>query len=480
MFNYMFKMRSVHTKFCQFIFWVSFDSELNSYLYREKKMESKFFAVLCCVLFSTSLGKEVLDSRLEDLELLRLPALLNVSLTSERGLRETNTLFKWRYRHFSIQIEHDLRGIYTWNNEMYVHYEIAEKFLKAFGKSFEKLSVAYNLIPLNKHQEIGAHINEYCSDSLVEFKAKHVTEGAFNNMTNPFTKVKHVAIDGVWKDIDSNAFDLDELFPKMKVLNLTYAGGYILDRVFPNLEELNADIEPSPRLANFLQRNSHIKKLRLKSTSVEVLRAVSKLSKLDSVGFHVPDDLKSYKDDPVIQFEHITDVAIADLNRHIKSGKITFKQLKKLHLTVAEQLDDVWIDFIGQNKDLETLIVTGGNLNNSTFFKLASKVDKLVEADVRCNFGLDIESIVKFLESKTNMKTVTLRFPKGSVPYFNDLADKLSSTENLKDFEVAPVDMRFDSIQITKTLSPNAASHIFASSTLTVSLIVVCVNVFAF
>lgn len=443
-------------------------------------MDSKIFAVLCCVLFSTSLGKEVLDSRLEELELLRLPALLNVSLTSDQGLRETNTLFKWRYKHFSIQIEHDLRGIYTWNDEMYVHHEIAEKFLKAFGKSFEKLSVAYNMIPFNKHQEIGAYINEHCSDSLVEFKAKHVTEGAFNNMTNPFTKVKHLAYEGVWRDIDSNVFDLHELFPNMQVLNLTYPGGYILDRVFPNLEELNANVQPSPRLANFLQRNSHIKKLRLKSTSVDVLRAVSKLSKLDSVDFHVPDDLKSYKEDPVIQFEHITDVAITDHNRHIKSGNITFKQLKKLHLTVAEQLDDVWIDFIGQNKDLETLIVKGGNLNNTTLLILASKVDKLVEADVRCDFGLDIDNIVKFLESKPNMKTVTFRFPKGSVPYFNALADKLSSTENLKDFEVAPVDVRFGNIQITKPLSPNAALHIFASSTLAITLIAVFVNVFAF
>lgn len=442
-------------------------------------MKSKIIAFLCCVLISISLAEDILDSRLEALESLHLPELLKISLTSDRAHREVNTLFKWKYGHFSIQIEHDLREIYTWNDHMFVHYGIAEPFLKSFGQSFKKLSVAYDIIALDKHQQIGAYINRYCADTLVEFNAKHVKEGAFDNMTQPFSKVKQVAFAGDWKNVDSNSHALDELFPEMKVLNLTYSNGYILDRVFPNLKELNADVYPSHALANFLRRNSHIKRLRLKSTSVEVLNAISKFSELDFVDFHVPHDLKSSEKYRVIHFEHIKNVAITDRNRYIESANITFKHLKKLHLTVAGKLDDVWIDFIGQNNGLETLIIAEGNLNNSTFLALASKVNRLVEADVHCELGLDIESIVKFLKSKPSIKTLTLRFPKGSVPYFNTLADRLSLGENYEDCEVAPIDMRFDSIKITKKSPSNGASHIFASSTLLICFVVAFVNLFA-
>lgn len=445
-------------------------------------MELKIIAALLGFIIFTTSGEEFVDERLDDAELSKydVSKLIKVSLASDRGYRVARTIFKWNYGHYTVEIGHDTRQIYTWSDQMYVSHVTAEQFLYSFCNSFEKLFVDYYVIPLDKQKAIGKYVNEYCSDTLVEFRAKQYSQDAFDNMTKPFTKVEHVAFDGVWKHIDSNSLGLNELFPNVRILNLTYSDGYILDRVFPKLVELNGDIDPSPALAKFIQKNSQINKLRLKSTSVEVLRAIDNLHNLKHLAFHVPSDMKAYKDDPVIQFGHVSDVSVTDLNRSIESGKIKFKQLKKLQLTISEQLDDAWIDIIAQNKDLDTLKITGGVLNNSTLLTLASKLSKLVEANVHCDSNIDIESIVTFLKSNPNMKTFTLNLPKSSVQYFNALEDKFSATENLKVFQVAPVDMRFDSIEISKRTSANGASYLFVSSTVAITLVTIVVNVFAY
>lgn len=478
---YQFKLSSGHANLVSLML-ITVRSGKTAFKSNITNMKFKIFAVLCCFLFAVSLAEEEdYDSRLDNLESLRyaLPKLLDVSLSSERGYREANTLFKWNYGHCLVEIDHDIFDITKRHDKIDIHHGVAERFLKGFCKSFEKLSVAYNMIPLDKQKAIGNYINEYCSETLIEFKGKYIKEGAFDNMTKPFTKVEQVAFDGVWENIDSNTLALDELFPQLRVLNFTYPEGYILNRIFPKLEEFNADVSPSPALIKFLEKNSKIRKLSLTSTTVDVLRAVNKMPKLEKLSFHLPSDMESYQDDPVLHFGRIKDVSItANHDHHIEMGNITFKQLKKLQLSVRGELNDVWIDFIGKNKQLETLTITAGNLNNSTLSTLASKLNKIIEADLWCDNTTDTEGIVKFLESNPKINTLTLNFPKESVAYFNALTEKLSASKTLKNFEVAPVDKWFDSIKITNPSSSNGASYIFASSTFAITLITV-VNFFA-
>lgn len=422
-------------------------------------MKLIIFFVLCCftVDYSTALNETALLDKIETLD---LPELLNASLF-DAGHEKANILYKWKYGDYLVKIGHINHHIYTSNDVVFVDAGSAVNFLKAFGKSIERLSVVYHLLPHN-HKEIGKYINEFCSETLVEFNAKNSRPGSFDNMTKPFTKVERVTFEGQWETVENGTLGLDELFPEMRVLNLSYSYGYVLERVFPKLVELNADVTPSTDFFKFLELNPSLRQLRLETTSMELLQNVNdKLPKLEVFDFHVPKDMPSYQGKP-IEFKQVKETSIKDTDRNIRSGHILFKQLKKLQLAFFGDFIDVWTEFIGLNANLDTLKITYGNLNNATLLTLASKLNKLVVVDVRCETGTPTESIVKFVESNPKLQTLTLRFPENSVFLFETLSVELG-----KKWDVTPVNQYLNAVNIKPSSHPsNAAANTFSCAIL--------------
>lgn len=439
------------------------------------------FIVVCCFIFEYSTcSKE--DTAIEDkIKNLDLPALFNVSLESELDRQKASILYKWKYSNFPVEISSvskDNNEILISNDVIYVDPGLVENFLKSFGKLIKRLSIAYHMIkPMSQHNEIGKYVNEYCAETLIEFSAKDTKAGVFDNMTKPFTKVERVAFEGSWEKTDSNKLGLDELFPELRVLNLSYPKASILECVFPKLVELNSDVEPSPAFHKFFENNKQIKKLRLTTTSMELLHVVNEnLPNLDVFDFYIPSDSPSYND-PEVEFKQVKEISIKDNGHYIRTGNILFKQLKKLELSNFGRLDNVTADFIGSNENLETLIITFGNLNNSTLLTLALKLKNLVEVDIRCDLDIPIENIVEFIENNPKLKKITLNFPGNIVFLLDDLIGNLAN-----DWIVAPVNKNFTGIEIRKqdatenTSAGSSASYIFTSTILTLTMLTMTVR----
>lgn len=440
-------------------------------------MKLTVFIVVCCFIFNYSTCSKENTSIEDEIKNLDLPALLKVSLESELYQQKASILYKWKYSDFPVEISSVSKAnneILISNDVIYVDPGLTENFLKSFCKSITRLSIAYHMIkPMSQHNEIGKYVNEHCAETLIEFSAKDTKAGVFDNMTKPFTKVERVAFEGSWEKTDNNKLGLEELFPELRVLNLSYPKASILECVFPKLVELNSDVEPSPAFLKFFENNKQIKKLRLATTSMELLHVVNEnLPNLDVFDFHIPSD--SYKD-PEVEFKQVKEISIKDNGHYIRTGSILFKQLKKLQLSNFGRLDNVTANFIGSNENLETLTITFGNLNNSTLLTLALKLKNLVEVDIRCDLDIAIENVVEFIENNPKLKKITLNFPGNMVFLLDDLIENLAN-----DWIVTPVNKYFTGIEIRKQDATrntgSGASYIFTSTILTLTMLTMTVR----
>lgn len=380
-------------------------------------------------------------------ETLNFKELLNVSNSSDLGHHLVDILYKWKHADKTVEISCIAnKNIGIWNelNTIYIYDTKVEDFLKAFGGSIKKLSIVYIYISEIKLEEIGRLVNLYCSETLIEFQGRYFRDGSFENMQKPFKNVERVSFNGNWKILQGNSLSPDQLFPKLRTLDLTYTDGIIFDYNYPNLVELTTYIAPSSRFIKFIERNPQITMLRLKATtSVELLKTVNnRLVELDSLEFHWPNDFESYQDS-VIQLNYVKNATIIDHNLQIRSGNIMFKQLEILRLKTTGQLDNAWINFIVANKQFKTL--NAGIFNDSTLLMLLLNVNSLIEANIRCDNSVTIETIVQLLESNSQMKRITLDFIRSSISFFDSLSKKLQNEWN-----VAPVEKSFKKISLTK------------------------------
>lgn len=364
--------------------------------------------------------------------------LLKIALRSESDQNEANAKFKEKFGHKQVKITNipkENNYFLSHGNCLCIDHELAEDFLKAFGKSIKNLAIAYRFIPSFKQANIGEFVNIYCHETLEEFHAQYCKEwvkGVLNGMRKPFINVERVNFDGEWMELTEKSLGFNELFPKMRVLNLSYENGYIFDHNYPHLVELNAAKSTSPNFTKLIENNPQIKKLTVQDTSVEFLKVLNKkLPELEVLAFNVPTELNQYNGSQ-IYFEHVTDVSITDRLKIFNADKIRFKQLNQFTLAAYEHIDDEWIEFIGDNKDLRKLVISEGYLNSTALLKLSKEINSLIEARIRCDFYTDIKAIVEFIESNKHMETVTVIIRRNSV------AEKLSKLLT-DEWKVVPV-----------------------------------------
>lgn len=425
-------------------------------------MKCGIFYIVCFLIgnLSSTLGGEATD--LMKLQESSLSELLNVTLSNTNILDEARIIYKWKYGHMLVDISYVPKNeIFISNNVISMGPHIAENFLKVFGREILKLTVSFEFI-YEKQKEVGKLVNQYCADTLIEFRARHCRDGVFDEMKKPFVKVEKVVFIGIWKKITDESCGLDILFPEMRILNLSITDSYILDRHYPNLIELNADVDLSSRFIKFFEKNTQIKTLRLQaSTSMELIKTVNeKLSNLEFLEFRVPDDMSSYTG-PEIQMKQVRNVTVRGTMVDFQLNKITFKKLDRLRLSIFAHIDDKWIDFITANKKLKSLTMVIWNLNNTALLKLTDKLHNLVEAEFNVDLNIEIDNIVKFLDSNKNMKSVVLHFTNGSILFLEKLADRLKET-----WDITPTNKFFNVINLTKLPGKSSASALFSSAIL--------------
>lgn len=403
------------------------------------------FILSCfCVNFSTSSVEVVADvDKNENTQLLKLMYETQTPQHQQRAGEE----FRQKYGEHSIEISYvskDDANILISNGKIFVHFELVSQFLKSFSGFMKKLSIAYHLLPSGSHKEIGRLVNVHCSDTLKEFQAKNCENGAFDEMKKPFTNVTDVVFDGDWWEHSDDQLGLDKLFPEMRVFNFTYSGGYIYNRHYPHLVEVNTFATTAFEFGGLIEKNPQIKKLRVEETTMGFLNYVSeKVPNLETLAFNVPYDLAQYQE-PAIQFKQVNDLSINDFHHHIKPGKFIFNNLKHFELLVDGNIKDEWINFIGNNKGLESLSITTGFLNSVTLASLSKKFTGLLKAKVNCDSAVSVKDIADFINNNHKMREITLNLERGSSAFFKDLIKRLG-----KQWKVTPFDMGYTVLNAT-------------------------------
>lgn len=410
----------------------------------------------------------VVDSRLDKIEELDLPELINVSLSSDLGYHHANILYKWKFGDKPVEITYVPEGqsfIFNDRDKIVISTNTAETYLKAFGESIETLKLFYYAIAKDELKEIGRLYNNYCSETLTEFRAHFLKEGSFADMEKPFNKVERVELDGRWRTLKENSLSPDKLFPKLRSLDLTYWNGTIIfEHHYPYLEEFKTDVPSSEAFIKFIKRNPQIKKLYLQapSTSVELLETINdNLLQLDVLEFHWPNDFLSYEE-PVIQLNYVKQALIRHNDIHTRSGDIRFEQLESLDVTINGELDNTWINFIATNKQLKSL--TAGKFNDSTLLAFPSNLDSLIEVNLCFGSDVTVEAIVKFLEGNSHLKRITLDLNKASVQFFASLTQKLENKYN-----VTPINKSFNKINLINLATTSESDANIQISTETIS-----------
>lgn len=466
------------------------------------KLEVCIF-VYCFVVCSTCLEEDGFD--LKNLEELDLQELLNLSSSGDDGHRKANARYKSKYGHLPVEIVHgrtmevnsDMEDIIKSchhsnitadEDGIDIGINIAGQFLKSFGQSIESLSIECVHMLGNKKKEIGKFINDYCSETLVEFKAIRYEDGAFDDMEKPFKKVERVIFQGHWQSVSENSLRFDQLFPNLNNLIVTTdVDCHIFDCTFPHLKYLNAKMDEPSNLFKFIQKHKQIRKLNLRKSSMQLLKIVNEnLPKLEYFEFTVPIDILHYHD-PAITFEQYEKVRIREYHYDNIVGKIAFNQLKHLELNVIEKVCEVWADFIGTNNELETLIIEHGHFINSALLRLSTILSSLIEADIACDSEVEVETIAQFVSNNPKMTKTQLKFTKSVLPLARQSMTS-GLTEKLgKEWIVTAVDKAITSINITKSTSfvpvesttilgtTNGTSHPL-SSVITILFLAIIVN----
>lgn len=387
----------------------------------------------------------------KDIELLKL---LNTSLQNEGDYKLANEIFKKKFGQKLVEISYvseENSKFLSHSNTLYIDHDLAEDFLKAFGASIEKVAIAYRFIPSFKQKKIGELVNIYSYENLLEFHAKFCKEwvkGVFDDMRKPFKNVERVTFDGEWKNLNESSMGFGDLFPKMRVLNLSYDEGYIFDHHYPHLMELHTDKLTSSGFTTLIKKNPQIRKLKIEDTTVEFLENLNeKLPNLEEFAFNIPNEFRQYNGSQ-IYFENVKEVVIKDKFDSFRADKLSFKQLNLFTLSANNLIDDEWIEFIGDNKNLNKLVISSGHLNDTKLLKLSNKIDSLTEAKIRFNVYTHATTIAQFIRNNKHMGTVTLTRTYESEEFFKRLIEILKNEWN-----IVPSNGRYSKIRATKLAS---------------------------
>lgn len=395
-------------------------------------MKIILFITCCCFTthYASTANEDGNETKLEDLNIYDL---LIFAWKNESARPEANQIFLQNYGQTDIEITAVSTRFLFWNNRLLIDYDISEKFVQIFGGSISNLIIEFVYIPRRKHREIAEFVNEYCSDTLLQFASKMCTERTFDGVQKPFKNVTNVIFSGEWMELSENAIGLNALFPEMRYLTLNYSAGYILEHHYPQLSELNL-IAPNRAYAKLFEMNPQVKKLQITECFAEFLYIASvKLPNLESLIFDMPKDLQDYRE-PMVQFESLKNVSITDFYHYLRADKIAFRNLERLELFVDENIDDELINFLKRTDGQKSIIVAMGNISDSVYTELPNDLDSLIEVRIDCNLG-EIKSVVQFLENNIQMERLLLGCPRNSTEFIESLTTQLD-----KKWEIVSVD----------------------------------------
>lgn len=292
---------------------------------------------------------------------------------------------------------------------------------------------------------VSQYINEYARGTLRRLKLTGTKEDTFEQFTIPFEELKEFSFSISKSEFRPSNLPLNQLFPKLRILNITFASKADLSYVvckLPYLDYLNVHIQTETarsqahQIEAFLCKNSHVRNIEILMAPKHLislsLRKISEL--LPNIEFLKLNTLV-LSDEPA-HFNHVKHFVLDD-NYPRSVNHVTFSCLESLTMKYYSSSYGEWNHFFRQNSNLTRLnmliVTTDGDTSNSiALMGLATGLLNLVEMKIRSFRSINVRMIQKFIENHPRLMKLQFEGPISGISSYEqkDLDDFQKQYEN--------------------------------------------------
>lgn len=327
------------------------------------------------------------------------------------------------------------------------------KFIRSFGHTIDELHINYIGIGRIHCAEVDRYINEYCAETLEFIEIYRAKPYSMNKLKKRFSKVTHVEFENC--NLGPQVTNFNEWFPQMSSLRFhgvnKVTDSKCIEKQIPSLSYLTIELVTKKEnnsciglhVAKLLRSNEQIHNLDIRGWDSNFLQSIRKDSQnLKTLSVCCNRDF-THLEMGTIHFRNINTLNINidfdDSDQEFPRIPLSFDHLKELSITTNGELNDNFIDFVAEQKSLETLElcyfeseVTDALLNAVNHIKLAEILSSLKELDTNCI--LHMNEVIQLL-NKCNLLEF-FNFELDGDSEFDSLKKRLPREWQAKDFEM--------------------------------------------
>lgn len=371
-------------------------------------------------------------------EYLNFIDLLNLADTNQRLKRVTEAIFQRSYSGKLININtfflfntlepSQSETCWSENFDNVCALKSTLQFIRCFGHLITKFEVQYTNI-CSKRDMISRYISQFCSDSLKVIKFYDIKESDFDDINQPFTKVKDVEF--VDCRVGKNLSRFHSWFPKMQSLILScsdLAEPINIATHFSSLQNLSLSgfTEPNyfKNIIAAFRLNPQLKRLELGSffKDAKFIQYISKyLQNLNSLKINWDLNSVCNLENEVISFKNVKEFKLCLYrNKPLPQLPFWFEQLEGFVLKTGCKLNHNFIDFLLKHSEITRLSLIGlgdsqdinnVNTNNKT---LIAKTLPWLEKLYLINYEMSVAEADQFLRRFETLDTFLFTLDDGT------------------------------------------------------------------
>lgn len=370
------------------------------------------------------------DSLLLIFERLDLSSLLAISQLNDLFRAIAADVYRRKFDHKILRLTEQFitpkLGIYVNDRSNTIEieeYDVILELFKSFGTVISNVEIqtSQNNREINKHiKSIVKHISEN-SAGLKEFSLSCHDAYPLEIVNLPFTNVEHLSLNGHHKKLGSKTLHFNDMFPKLRRLNLERARIIHRESIavpFKYLEHLQLNLmnyydNSEEYIEQLIKMNLQIRSLSIFQISLKFLQFLSINSpNLEYLEFTSSKSVQHLEFAGEINFKSVKYLEVRSSCREFPRN-VTFEQLQKLDLLDMDfnDLPYDWIKFIGKNIHLKRVNVPYWTISDAQLKSLTENVPNLVDASFALRPEVETETIVAFLKENKNLKRLELTYP---------------------------------------------------------------------
>lgn len=324
----------------------------------------------------------------------------------------------------------DKYSVVTYNDSIFIYdFAVVLSVLRHFGSHIFDLEIQYKLDKNNKLKRIIGLVNQHC-ENLSKFHLETYTSDAFEGVKKPFESITQIGLIGSLNKIGNDTFSLNEMFPKLRQLNLNVLeldDSDCINTHIPHLDSLNVRFSyqiglNESQIANLILKNPQIRHLHLDYINSSFIDFVSKnLPNLEQL--YIP-EIISVDYNGRIHFKNVKTFRLGSTGGRLI--KVTFGKLEVFHCDVY---NFPWLHFIRFNRNLKKLFLAPEIIvSNHELSMIAFAAPNLIEATLRFDDLLRADILMEFLDDSRHLNL--LHFSLVHASKFSNLKWTIENIKN--------------------------------------------------